>query len=263
MNNRGTTNVPGQEQGQGNLYARQQGSQHAGTVVPGMNQQAPAVEAAMPQPEQQQQRIQPTIPVVGFLYSISRQGFGEYWPLHVGTNTIGRGENNDIRLMERTVSERHANLFIRQMKSSRKIIASIRDEGSKNGIFVNDEELTYDAHECHNRDIITVGNNYRLLLILIDADEMGLSVAQNFQPLDNSEPINMPASQPMQQPYPPMGQPQAPQIPPIPMGQPIQQGTMPAQGNSSLYDASKRAKNGTVSMDGSVEMPGGNTQFLQ
>ena len=67
MNNRGTTNVPGQEQGQGNLYARQQGSQHAGTVVPGMNQQAPAVEAAMPQPEQHQQRTQPTIPVVGFL----------------------------------------------------------------------------------------------------------------------------------------------------------------------------------------------------
>lgn len=260
--NRGTTNVLGQDQGQGNFYTRQQNPQHAGTVVPGMNQQAPAVEAVTPQPLRQL----PPIPVVGFLYSISRQGFGEFWPLHIGTNTIGRDENSDICLRERTVSDHHASLFIRQMKTSRKIIASIRDEGSKNGIFVNNEELTYDAYECHNRDVITVGNNYRLLLILIDADEMGLSVAQNFQPVEGSMPVGMTAAQPVQPPVAPMGQTRAPQMPPIPpMGQ-QPAGTMPAvpaEGNNSLYDASRRAKNGTISMDGSVDMPGGNTQFLQ
>ena len=60
-------------------------------------------------------------------------------------------------LAEQTVSERHAALNIKQLKSTRKILASIRDEGSKNGIYVNDEELDYDAHEVKNHDIITTG----------------------------------------------------------------------------------------------------------
>ena len=102
------TNVPGNFPG-GNFYQRQPGAerQHQGTMVPGMNTQAPAVASpgAMPNPmagpagmpmgapvagPAPVEAAQAAVPVVGFLYSISRQGFGEYWPLHVGTNTIGR-----------------------------------------------------------------------------------------------------------------------------------------------------------------------------
>ncbi len=70
-------------------------------------------------------------PVVGFLYSISRQGIGEYWPLHIGSNKIGRSGNCDICLKEGTVSDIHAELNIKQMKTTHKILASIKDIGSK------------------------------------------------------------------------------------------------------------------------------------
>jgi hypothetical protein len=114
------------------------------------------------------------------LYSISRKGIGEYWPLHLGTNTIGRSEDNDICFKEMSVSSKHATLSIKQMKSTHKLIASIRDTGSKTGMFLNDEELDYENHTCKANDIITVGSSYKLLLILIDAEEYGLSVAEGF-----------------------------------------------------------------------------------
>jgi pSer/pThr/pTyr-binding forkhead associated (FHA) protein len=131
-------------------------------------------------PSQASPQAKPNTPVVGFLYSISRKGIGEYWPLHLGTNTIGRSEDNDICLKEMSVSSKHATLSIKQMKSTHKLIASIRDTGSKTGMFLNDEELDYENHTCKANDIITVGSSYKLLLILIDAEEYGLSVAEGF-----------------------------------------------------------------------------------
>ena len=53
------------------------------------------------------------------------------------------------------MSDIHAELNIKQMKTTHKILASIKDIGSKNGIFVNEEELDYSAHECFNNDLIT------------------------------------------------------------------------------------------------------------
>ncbi len=273
MNN-GSTNVPGMGGGNGNIYQRQPGNQpRQGTVVPGMNMQAPNVAQ-----QQQGAPQQPAVPVVGFLYSISRQGFGEFWPLHVGTNTIGRAEDSQICLREQTVSEHHASLFIRQMKSSRKLIASIRDEGSKNGIFVNNEELTYDAFECHNRDLITIGNNYQLLLILIDADEMGLTVSENFTPTDGQPALPQQQAGPQrpfggQQPPQPPFQPQNPMQPmggtqafgPMPGG-PQPGGPMPGgpqPGPNPMYDPSRRQAGGTMSLDGTIDNQPGGTQFLQ
>ena len=49
----------------------------AGTIVPGMEQMAPGAKIKDPKDGN-------SSPVVGFLYSISRQGIGEYWPVHLG-----------------------------------------------------------------------------------------------------------------------------------------------------------------------------------
>ncbi len=119
-------------------------------------------------------------PVVGFLYSISRQGIGEYWPIKLGRNTIGRAESCDIQLAEASVSDLHASLSVKIMKSTGRLVASIRDEGSKTGLFLNDEELDYNNYSCKNLDVIVVGANYRILIILVDAPEYGLSAAENF-----------------------------------------------------------------------------------
>ncbi|MCM1163662.1 MAG: FHA domain-containing protein [Muribaculaceae bacterium] len=204
------------------------------TVVPGMNSMAPRVE------EQQQQNPMAannqTVPVVGFLYSISRQGFGEYWPLHIGSNKIGRSADNDVVLGELTVTDRHASLNIKQLKSTGKLLASIRDDGSKNGLYVNDEELDYDQHPVKNHDIITIGNNYKLLLILIDAKDMGLSIAEDFQPVAVEAP--QPA---FDQNFPGLPNP---------------------DDTGSLYSSSNRVENGTVAMDGSSPVTSGRTRFL-
>ena len=163
--------------GGNNPYARSNGGQRTGneTFIPGMNDYTPGSA-----PAAASSQAKPNTPVVGFLYSISRKGIGEYWPLHLGTNTIGRSADNDICLQEMSVSNKHATLSIKQMKSTHKLIASIRDIGSKTGMFLNDEELDYENHTCKANDIITVGANYKLLLLLIDAEEYGLSVAEDF-----------------------------------------------------------------------------------
>lgn len=120
-------------------------------------------------------------PIVGFLYSISRTGVGEYWPLHVGQNVIGNSPDCDIVLGEGTVSQRHANLHVNKMKNPEKTEAVISDLGSTNGTLVNENSVSVARPvECVNGDIITVGDNYDLLLLLIDAKALGLHLSENF-----------------------------------------------------------------------------------
>ena len=107
-------------------------------------------------------------PIVGFLYSISKSASGEFWPLRIGSNSIGRSADCDVCLGEATVSEQHAVLVVRQMKNPEKIIASIC------------ESLGFDQRECFNGDIITIGEHYDLYFILIDAKQIGLNVCRDF-----------------------------------------------------------------------------------
>ena len=180
------TFVPGMEEStpnRNNLYTRSASNpinNLGGTYVPGMQQNAPGVEQEAQQPQQilAGKREEP---VVGFLYSISRKGIGEYWPLHLGANTIGRSAECSIQLKELSVSEKHAVLNVRKMKSTSEVIASVRDVGSKNGMYLNNEELDFENHSCKNGDVLTVGTCYQLLVILINTQQFGLKVAQDFQ----------------------------------------------------------------------------------
>lgn len=122
-------------------------------------------------------------PVLGFLYSISRTPQGEFWPIYQGQNTIGKDAECDIQLPEGTVSGEHALLVVRKLKKPEKVIASLADSRSTNGTMLNGESLGFAAVECQNGDIITIGDNYELYLILIDATAIGLSVASDFVPV--------------------------------------------------------------------------------
>ena len=116
------------------------------------------------------------------MYSISRSGHGEFWPLRIGSNSIGRAEKNNICLSEATVSEEHAVLVVQQMKNPEKVIAWINDSGSTCGTMINGESLGFDRRECVNGDIITIGEHYDLYLILIDAKQIGLNIHRDFIP---------------------------------------------------------------------------------
>lgn len=153
------------------------GRENKGTVFPGMeNVRGNAGSGASRGAQKQSSK-----PLVGFLYSISRTGFGEYWPIHIGPNVIGRSAKCDISLPEGTVSEEHAVIVVRMMKNPQKLDASIADERSSHGTMLNGESIS-STHplECKNGDIITVGETYQLYLILIDAKSLGLSIAENF-----------------------------------------------------------------------------------
>ena len=125
-------------------------------------------------------------PVVGFAYSISRSPVGEFWPLHVGQNTIGKDPGCDIVLNEGTVSAEHAVLVVRKMKNPEKVIASVSDARSTNGTMINGMSLGFQAEECKNGDIITIGDNYELYIMLVDVAELGLKVSENFVHVDEA-----------------------------------------------------------------------------
>ncbi len=176
------TFVNGRGKAANSPYSRDYRQQDS-TYVPGMNDDFLDTNTKM-------EDDQDISPIVGFLYSISRKGIGEYWPLHLGTNTIGRSDDCDICLKEMSVSDKHASISIKQMKSTHRLIASIRDIGSKNGIYLNDEELDYDNHSCKSNDLILIGHCYKLLLLLVDAEQSGLSIAEDFVPTDSYSESN-------------------------------------------------------------------------
>lgn len=187
--------APQQNAGAGsNFYSR--GTQGGrGTVVPGMSENYsgapdPGAMRAARQPQSQPKANASGKPIVGFLYSISRTAAGEYWPLHIGQNTIGQNPASDVVLSEGTVSSDHAVIVVRKMKNPEKIIASISDARSTNGTMINGESLGFSAMECKNGDIITVGDNYELFLILVDAPTLGLAVSENFIAVQAEEEDN-------------------------------------------------------------------------
>lgn len=176
--------------GADNFYSR--GSGNKGTYVPGMesaHQRQSGRESNATEVEGVEPRRGAATgkPVVGFLYSVSRTAAGEYWPLQIGKNTIGQRASSDVPLAEATVSGDHAVLVVRQLKGTKEIIAAVTDTMSTNGTLLNGETIGFQPVECHNGDIITIGNNYELLVVLIDAAKLNLGVAKDFMPVDTEE----------------------------------------------------------------------------
>lgn len=235
--------------GRPDFYSRGAHSSVRGTVVSGMeeNLREGVKRTANPrQPvlSQQPKSVSSGKPVVGFLYSISRSAAGEYWPLHIGQNTIGQNPASDIVLPEGTVSSDHAILVVRKMKNPEKVIASISDARSTNGTMLNGESLGFSAVECKNGDIITVGDNYELYLILLDTSALGLSVSEKFIPVEVDEEI-IPEDSQATRPgysYPEGGYQSDPQTPP-PFG-----GFNPSRGTVGLDGSGTGEKGGTIGM---------------
>ena len=127
--------------------------------------------------------------VRGFLFTASRQGNGEFWPLYVGTNTIGRLMTCDICLPDENVANRHAELDLEQGEGGLAVsLCVFQDEYATqlNG-------LTLDAGvvKCHDRDIIAIGDNLQFLLLLADVEKYGLNVSDKMadKALAADEPI--------------------------------------------------------------------------
>ena len=137
----------------------------------------------------------PNKPILGFLYSVSRDNMGEYWPLYLGANTIGRASDSNVCLAEASVSNKHATLVIRQMQNKGEdtgLFVFIQDTGSMCGTLVNGVTLDFNPRECKNGDIITVGENYELYFILVQPKALGLAPKPDFKSSAKTEPSPSP-----------------------------------------------------------------------
>ena len=165
-----------------------------GTVYPGMEMPTNGTSRPVQNVGKTNSRVSGK-PIVGFLYSISRTGIGEFWPLHIGQNIIGNSSECDIILGEGTVSAKHANLHINRMKKPEKTEATISDLGSTNGTLVNENSVSVARPvECINGDIITIGENYDLLLVLIDTKALGLHLSENFIDVRKDDDVYSPSN---------------------------------------------------------------------
>lgn len=175
-------------------------------------------------------------PLVGFLYSVSRTLLGEFWPLRAGSNIIGRSLSSNVCLKESTVSDKHANLVVRQMHNedgSTSILAFVQDLGSTCGTMVNGISLGFDPKECKNGDVITVGESYELYFILVDRLQLNLSQKENFIPSESNNFMGMTP------PQPPIGNPFGTQIDNV--GAPTYNNTSPfANQKSTIYMPHKK-----------------------
>lgn len=179
-----------------NFYSRSSANRHAhGTYVPGMDYDSESfsedngsnTEPRSSVNPQRRRNVQSGKPVVGFLYSISRTAAGEFWPLQVGRNSIGLDSDSDVLLAEESVSGNHAQLIIQKNNKTGALLVGLKDLGSSNGTMINGEMIGFEPTSCENGDIITIGANYELVLILIDPTKYQLSVSKDFRPADVEE----------------------------------------------------------------------------
>lgn len=119
------------------------------------------------------------------------------------------------------------------MKTKPDYIVDLSVRGT-NGGFVNGEEVGRDSVPCKDRDFLTIGDNYILLLILINPFELGMHLAEGFQAADDVIE-DMPSITP----------------------------PFDSRKTDNLYNPANRAVNGTLSLDGEADVNYGHTQVLE
>lgn len=121
-------------------------------------------------------------PLIGILYSISAGIEGELFPVYVGRNTIGSDLSCDICLRETSVSAQHGILLARKQTNAQGdeyINVILSDANSSYGTCVNGERLNFEKVTCNDGDVISIGQNYVLVLSLFNALDK-LAVAYGF-----------------------------------------------------------------------------------
>ena len=121
-------------------------------------------------------------PLIGVLYSISAGVEGELFPVYVGRNTIGSDLSCDICLRETSVSAQHGILLARKqtnVQGDEYINVILSDTNSSYGTCVNGERLNFEKVTCTDGDVISIGQNYVLVLSLFNALDK-LTVAYGF-----------------------------------------------------------------------------------
>lgn len=122
--------------------------------------------------------------IVGILYSISGNEFGELFPVYAGRNTIGNSPSCDIFLPEESVAPEHALLLMRRIKLEDGTVhtsSSITDNNSESGTWVDGESVGFDRVLLSDHSVLQFGSHYRLLFVELDPEAYGLTRSETFR----------------------------------------------------------------------------------
>ena len=123
----------------------------------------------------------------GIVFSVSAGEGGEMWPLYEGMNTVGRMSGCDVQLGEASVDNLHAELEATISGDGLKV--TLCDLHTKFGTMRNGEKLDGGTVTLADRDILTFGQNYELVLLLADVQKLGLAPRPDFSPVAE-EPLS-------------------------------------------------------------------------
>ncbi len=140
-------------------------------------------------------------PLIGVLYSISAGIEGELFPVYVGRNTIGSDLSCDICLRETSVSAQHGILLARKqtnMQGDEFINVILSDTNSSYGTCVNGERLNFEKVNCTDGDVISIGQNYVLVLSLFNALDK-LTIAYGFDRIPDPKMVEEESQMPIPQ----------------------------------------------------------------
>lgn len=118
--------------------------------------------------------------ICGSLFSVSRTLDGELWPIYLGFNRLGSATDCPVRLEEKSVLPHHISLYAYISDSGRLSVSILPPDLPEDPTAV---AACADRQFCHSGDIITIGDNYELLINLYDIDMIGLERSRNFAEL--------------------------------------------------------------------------------
>ncbi len=123
--------------------------------------------------------------IAGVLFSFSKNIYGEFWIVYHGRNTIGSGTSSNIRLLEKSVSEKHALLNSRVIDDTN-LIFELRDDGSNVGTILNDKDLYHHQNYAmlKHGDRIKIGG-YDLLFYVVDDILQDMHQNKDFKPISD------------------------------------------------------------------------------
>lgn len=153
-----------------------------GMFIPPTPQQAPDSRQQLCESSQSVVKLNRERKMVGVLFSVSRLGNGEIFPIYEGKNNIGRGRSNDIRLQEASINDLHAVLYaVHDDYPAKDYVLSVHDQGSSFGTMVGNDDVIFNPHTVHDGDILYIGNNYQLVVKLFQREAYNLFTSETFQ----------------------------------------------------------------------------------
>jgi len=107
---------------------------------------------------------------VGFLVSFSVDPNGISWPLRFGRTTVGSSLEQDVVLLQEGVSSIHAEVMVRNNKTTGTPKIWVTDKNSVNGTTYNGDDIFNEDRDLTHGDIVGI-SNVELMVILLPTME--------------------------------------------------------------------------------------------